>query len=191
MEDKSMKKEKRYFLDWSNATLSAALICIPIIALTVIFSILRYSYLITNYGSDLETYSEDAYRYLDDIASNVILEDKGIDEAAIPKDVVKYDIHYENSKFIFNYYLDNNKGKKYAVSASMSITLSENFKILSKTPNYSSEEEYVENITFLLRCSAILFSFTISLIGWTAIILIALLISYLHKKRDMKQAVSK
>ena len=44
------------------------------------------------------------------------------------------------------YLFDNNKDMEYAASASMTVKLSENFEVISKTPNYSSKDEYISSI---------------------------------------------
>lgn len=93
------------------------------------------------HGGYLDTYSESAYKYLDEIADNVI-EKEGINVAAIPDDIVKYEITYKDDRIIFKYSLDNNKGKEFATSASMTLILSKDFEILSREPNFSSKEEY-------------------------------------------------
>ena len=110
----------------------------------------------SNYGYELNSYSVETYKHLDDIANNVIKNGVGIDLSAIPDDVVKYEITSENDEIIFNYYLDNNKDMDFAPSASMTVKLSNDFIIISKKPNYYSEEEYVKSIRFAFYYSSVL-----------------------------------
>ena len=95
-------KEKRYFCDWALSPFSekkgrqvSKVLLISFIVITAI------SILITmhNHGEDLEVYSENAYKYLDEIADSVIGKN-GINVAAIPEDVVKYEITYKNGETI-------------------------------------------------------------------------------------------
>lgn len=185
-------KEKRYYCDWAlnsdngkNGRLTIIEAFISLIVVVAISSLLYYNIMMHNHGEDLEAYSESAYKYLDEIADNVIGE-AGINTAAIPEDV-EYEITYKDGEIIFKYGLDNNKGKLFASSASMTVTLSKDFEILSKKPNFSSKEEYVKShkIGFYLTI------FWLGVLTWVVMVivgffvmLVALPISKAHKKRD-------
>lgn len=143
-------KGKRYYCDWALSSsnkksnrLISKLLFIFLVVVISISSLIYYNIMMHNYEQDLELYSESDYKYLDEIANNVIGKD-GINLATIPKDVVEYEITYKDGKIIFKYSLDNNKGKIFLASASMTVTLSKDFEILSKEPNFSSKEEYAK-----------------------------------------------
>ena len=192
-------KEKRYYCDWalsqpnekSNRLMSKVLL-ISLVVVTAISSLIYYNIMMYNHGEDLEAYSESAYKYLYEIADNVIGKD-GIKEAAIPEDVVEYEITYKDGEIIFKYSLDNNKGKEFATSASMIVTLSKDFEVLSKEPNYSSKEEYIKShkIGFYI-CIPIfgVLTWTVMAVASCIVMVVAIPISMVHKKKDMKENLS-
>lgn len=192
-------KEKRYYCDWAmspsnkkNNHLMYKVLFISLVVVTAISSLIYYNIMIHNHSEDLEAYSESAYKYLYEIADNVIGKD-GIKEAAIPEDVVEYEITYKDGEIIFKYGLDNNKGKEFATSASMTVTLSKDFEILSKKPNYSSKEEYIKihKIGFYI-CIPIfgVLTWTVMAVASCIVMVVAIPISMVHKKKDMKENLS-
>lgn len=86
----------------------------------------------TRYSGELNSYSESSYELLDNIVDNVICEGE--------------EIVGSDNEIIFKYCLNNNKGMKFATSADMTVVVSDNFEVISKTSNYSLEEEYVDSI---------------------------------------------
>lgn len=162
-------KEKRYFYDWLYEPRNAkerVWTCLTLLITLLIGSIIFYNIRMYKHGEEVEAYSETAYQYLDEVATKVIHKNKGIDEAAIPKDVVAYEITKENDEITFEYYLDNNKGKDWATSASMTILLSEDFEVVKKEPNYSSREEYVEKHKGILISMSIISAGVVILIAY-------------------------
>jgi len=192
-------KEKRYYCDWALSTsdkkdkrLFNKVMFISLVVVTVVSSVIYYSIIMHNHSEDLEAYSESAYEYLDKIADNVISKD-GINVSAIPKDVVEYEITYKDGEFIFKYSLDNNKGKDLATSASMTITLSKDFEILSKEPNFSSKEEYVKNHkigTYVIIPIFGVFTWGVLGVICCVVMAVAIPISMIHKKMNMKKSLS-
>ena len=188
-------KEKRYYCDWAlsksdkgEKRLFKKVLLISLIAVTVISSVIYYSIIRHNHSEDLEAYSESAYEYLDEIADNVITKD-GINMSAIPKDVVEYEITYKDGEIIFKYNLDNNKGKDLATSANMTVTLSEDFEILNKEPNFSSKEEYVTSHKIIYVFVPLLGACTWAVLDVISCIImaVAIPISMIHKKMNMKK----
>ncbi len=192
-------KEKRYYCDWAlsssdekNNRLVSKLWLISLVVVTAISSLIYYNVMMHNYGEGLEAYSESAYKYLDEIADNVIGK-YGINLAEIPEDVVEYEITYKDGEIVFKYSLDNNKGKGWATSASMTVKLSKDFEVLSKEPNFSSKEEYAKS-------HKIGFYIVIPILGvltWCAmaavcciVMAVAVPISMVHKKNDMKKRLN-
>lgn len=195
-------KGKRYFCDWAlspfkrqkSVSILFIFLVISVVVVTAISGLIYYNIMMHNHSVDLETYSESAYEYLDEIANNVIGED-GINIAAIPEDVVEYEITYKDEvgEIIFKYSLDNNKEKEWATSASMTVTLSKDFEVLSKKPNFSSKEEYAKIHKIRFFSDVAIFG----IVTWMVIALVSLiliedliLISKAHKKKDMKRKVS-
>lgn len=194
-------KEKRYYCDWAlssskekdnsliSKVLTISFIDVTVIVVTVVIGLIYYNIMMHNHSKDLEAYSESAYKYLDEIADNVIGE-TGINVAAIPEDVVEYEITYKDGEIIFKYSIDNNRGKLFATSASMTVTLSKDFEILSKKPNFSSKEEYVKYSKtgfFISTCLFALVASSLIGVAISAVMLVALSISKIHKKMDMKK----
>lgn len=197
-------KEKRYYCDWALSVskeeikpLFLVLFIISLFVVTAISSLIYYNIIMHNHGEDLEAYSESAYKYLDEIADNVIGKD-GIKVAAIPEDVVEYEITYKDGEIIFKYSLDNNKGKEFATSASMVVTLSKDFEVLSKEPNYSSKEEYIKSHKIGFYICVPLFgvlTWSVMLLVSCFVMLVAIPISMVHKnmvhkKKDKKENLS-
>lgn len=138
-------KEKRYFCDYWFASkpsdkLPFLIIVLSLLLITFSSGIINYNLFWSKNGNALNSYYESAYTYLDEIADNVIQEGEGIDLLALPDDVVKYEITSENNEVIFKYYLDNNKDMEFAVSLDMTVELTNDFYVVSKEHNYSSEE---------------------------------------------------
>ena len=72
-------KEKRYFCDYwfgtgGSNTILFLFVFLPLIIITSVSSIISYKVLLSKYGNELDSYSESAYQYLDEIADNVIQE---------------------------------------------------------------------------------------------------------------------
>lgn len=186
-------KERRYFCDYWLGTggsnwIKFLIILLSFIVITSVSSIIGYNVLLSKYGNELDSYSESTYQYLDEIADNVIQEGVGIDLLALSDDVAKYEITSENNEVIFKYYLDNNKGMEFAVSANMTVELSDNYEIISKKPNFSSEEDYISNTKFAM----IFLSIMIGLLIWVDVGIVAIIgftigavVSKPNKKKDL------
>lgn len=185
-------KEKRYFCDYwfgrSGSMKRGTLIVISSLILITFGGIIGYNVIMSNHGYELNSYSVKVYEHLDEIANNVITKGVGIDLSALPNDVINYEITTENNEIIFKYYLDNNKDMEFVVSANMTVKLSNDFSIISKKSNYSSEEEYVKSIKFTIGFCSIMFGFftgfiimILSLIGCT----IGAVISKSHKSKNL------
>ena len=186
-------KEKRYFCDYwfgkSESTKREVLIMLSsLILITFLGSIISYNVIMSKHGYELNSYSVETYEHLDEIANNVIKNGVGIDLSALPDDVINYEITSENGKIIFKYYLDNNKDMEFAVPANMTVELSNDFNIISKKPNYSSEEEYVKSIKFTIGLCSIMIGF----FAWFIVIIVSLIgctigafISQQHKNKNL------
>lgn len=187
-------KEKRYFCDYwfgpSKSMKREVLIILLLFAfITSIGGRIAYNVMISNYEHELNSYSVEAYEHLNEIANTVIVKGVGIDLLALPEMMVfNYEITAKNDEIIFTYYLDNNDGMQFAVSAAMTVKLSNDFSIISKKPNCSSEEEYVKGIKFAIGFC----SFFIGVFAWFIVIviiwigcIIAVHISELHKNKNL------
>lgn len=184
-------KEKRYFCDYwfgtgGSVKIPIIIILVSLIVIILVSSLVCYNVLLSKHGNELNSYSESTYQYLDEIADNVIQEGTGIDFLALPDDIVKYEITNQDNGIIFKYYLDNNKGSEFAVSANMTVELSDNFEIISKEPNYTSEEDYVSDI----KGDMIWLSFMIGVMIWVGVIIVALIVctivAYVSKANKKK-----
>ena len=193
-------KEKRYFCDWGSrrsikgiesVTFILLGYLIVLIAISIIFGFIHDHIMTRNQSEDdLEANFESAYEYLDEIADNVIGKD-GINVGAIPKDVAEYEITYKDDKIIFKYSLDNNieYGIFSSFSPSMTITLSKDFEVLSKKPDYSSKEEFVKYHKIAVCAFSAAYGLIIwftTLFAYIITMLVTNAISKKHKERDMK-----
>ena len=133
-----MKKKRRFI---NGGTVMLFTIMLGIIVCKVSHTI------IIKINSDIfETYSEDDYRYLLEIAKTAVTEGKGIDTSKIPKDVIPYEISAsKNGETVFTYELKWDVNTCLANPPSMTVTLSKDKKVLSKDSNYESKEKFTEN----------------------------------------------
>lgn len=160
-------KEKRYFNGKAILPIIYAMVSV------FICSLICYSTLTAKFENELNSYSEDEYHYLSEIADKVVQEKKGINLLALPDNVARYTITTDTEKGIveFEYYLDNNKGMRFAEPSSMKVSMSkETLKVISKTPNCSSKEDYVQKVRFKIASvsalSGIISTMFVRLIGY-------------------------
>lgn len=150
--------EKRHFRDYFSSSKGFLKVHMIIILFTLIFiiasCIISYNILISKNAEALNSYSEETYEYLDEIADSAIIEGVGIDFSALPNDV-KFEYSNFTGNTTFKYWLNNNEDMKFAPSASMTLTLSDNFEIISRKPNYQSKEVYVKDVKFLIILTCI------------------------------------
>lgn len=187
-------KEKWYYCDWfTNNTYMLKIHSILwlivftfIIIVSLIVGSIFYNKEKENYNEELNSYSENDYINLNNIANNTIEKDR-INTVSIP-DTVEYEIIKKDNQITYNLFLKNSKAKKWSDSTSIMVTLSKNYEILDKVPNYYSKENYVKTLKFNFYVIISLFSIMTSCIILLIIVLllvIALPISMLHKKIDM------
>ena len=125
-----------------------------------------------------DSYSPEVYEQLEEIATNVVKEGEGIDLKNIPESVVKYEITWDNQQIVFCYYLDNNKGIKFAerLSGNMKIVLSDEYKIISEDTNFLSEREYHRAISLeLVVCIICLIFVTVAVYSGSILVILMLL----------------
>ena len=191
-------KEKRYFGDYwfgksKSFKLAILFILLSLIFILLIGSVISYNVIMSNYGYELNSYSVKTYEHLGEIANDVVKKGVGIDLSALPDDVVKYEITSENNEIIFKYYLDNNKDMVFASSANMTVKLSNDFSIISKETNYSSEEEYVKDVKFCIYFSIFFLSTIVVFVTWfilmilclTVFKIVAFILSKSHKNKNL------
>lgn len=185
-------KEKRYFCDFvfgtpDKKTMRITTLIIFLSLLVIIpIAIFYYNAYTSKHEYALNSYSASAYEYLEEIANNVITEEVGINLLAIPNDVVKYEISHEDNEIIFKYYLDNNKDIEFAPSATMTIKLSNNFNIISKEPNYSSEEEYVKSVKSSITFLSVGYGFISWVVIWIILLIVMLIGGFVSQARKYK-----
>ena len=185
-------KEKRYFCDvWYGPAKKGEkisfVIVVALLGVILIGSFVNYRMLLSKHENELNSYSTSAYQYIDEIANEVIQEGEGIDLISLPDDIVKYEVTRENKEIIFKYYLDNNKGMEFAESANMTVKLSDEFEIISKVPNYSSEEDYISHIKSDMRFLAILGSFILCVILMIVWMIVASIVAHISKVNKNKE----
>lgn len=192
---KKSAKEKRYFCDlWDNQEDQLGIfgwgLVIGLVAIFLSSWSLSNKALESKYAGELNSYSEDTYQYLYDIADNVICEGVGINTQALPDDVVEYEIKKNNDVIIFNYCLDNNKYMEYAPSANVTVILSSNYEIISKTPNFSSEEDYVGHMKANMLMQSLILALIICAVVTLAICIIGNIAGEISLKRK-REAIPK
>ena len=181
-------KEKRYFCDYWNELNSNSfrvwlIIIVSIVIIVSISGIISYNLIMSEHGHELNSFSEDNNKYLDEIANNVIQEGIGIDLSSIPEDIREYEITKENDGIIFKYYLDNDKDMTYAVSANMTVELSDDFNIISKKTNYSSKEDYQNDVKIVMIFTSIMIGVLIWLVTIVLVVFTCEIIAHVSKAK--------
>lgn len=151
-----MEKERHFFKkNEENYTfiLKVGLIIIlaPIIFIFSFWGI-KYNYNMSKYGYELNLYSDTTYEDLSEIANSVINEGVGIDLLSLPDNVTEYSVTSKNGDIIFTCCLNNDM--HFANAPTITIKLSDNFKVISESKNISSQEEYVESVRKNMNLSA-------------------------------------
>lgn len=181
--------EKRNILIWINDKLIKNKFCnfvnfLMILLIWIASGIVYYN----NHIEEIpESYSEEAYEYLEEVVRKVIYYDIGIDDAAIPEDITEYDIHYKNDEIIFSCYLNNNEGKEYTTSASITIKLSKDFEILNEKRNFSSRDEYINFNKSYLKMQSTTFGGTVTMIVLFIEFIVIIAVRYaIYKKSEIQ-----
>lgn len=183
-------KEKRYFCDYwkrleSNSFQAWLIIIVSIVIVVSISGIICYNLIMSEHGHELNSFSEDNNKYLDEIANNVIHKGVGIDLSSIPEDI-RYEITKENDGIIFKYYLDNDKDMTFAVSANMTVELSDNFNIISKKTNYSSKEDYQNDVKIVMIFTSLMIGVFIWLVTIVLVVFTCEIIAHVSKAKKNK-----
>ena len=173
MKEKLEKEEKRYFCDYfkpiSDSALKSLLAIIIVIA--TIFAITYIALTVSMYEYELDAYPEDAYNQLNEIADNLVIEGVGINSEVLSK-IDNYDIKEQNGNIIITYSVKNKTNSFISPSrVNMTLKLSSDFHIISRNPDFSSEEDYSKHIksqialaSFAIADSIALFLFVICII---------------------------
>ena len=190
-------KKKRYYCDWAMSKPSnrgihilLKLLFISFLVVTVVSGVVCYNIEKHNLNENFEKYYENAYNYLDDIADNVI-EKNGINVAAIPDDIVEYEINYKDDVIIFKYSVDRSKDEGIIdFTASMTVTLSKDFEVLSKEHNFSSKKEFIASHMagiFIVSLIFGIFTWGLLIIVICTIMSTATIVSMLHKEINIRR----
>lgn len=186
---KGKNEEKRYLYDVLNEIKFGfkmkVLIFLLIVIGTIIFAHLNFLYNpILNYDSR-ECYNNYAYKYLNEIASEVIQEE-GINTTNIPEDI-EYRIYDQNDNIVFYYYI-----KECNTYYNMKIILSKDFKIIDKkcSIKLQTEDESQREYNLIRKVFSCAFGLVCALIIMLIIDIfkcILKVVSFIHKKLDEKK----
>lgn len=144
-----MDKRKRYFCDWIdnlNGFAFAAIIAILSVLVVILALFTHYNITIRKYNEQINAYPEETYQYLEEI--EIVEVDAKINLRYFLDNVFIINVDYdENNNLKICYGLKKSASNfKYGISPTITITLSSNGEILSKTRNISSAEKYVQII---------------------------------------------
>ena len=178
-------KEKRYLCDYIDAmsiiqTIFFGVVCVLI---AVIGGNISYNVILSKYDNELNAYSESTYKYLEEVADNVVQE--GIDLRKLPEDIAWYNITSPDNDGIiqFTYYLNNNQDMLFAKQSSMTVELSkDSFKIISKIPDCFSKVDYVLKIKEQMSVLSAIIGMILAIALLMATIIVDLF-SRINKKR--------
>ena len=183
------KKEKRYFCDWIDEFLerNGALIKWIIIILCIVSCIVAYKVISTKYAYQLESYSEDDYGYLSEVAESFWDEEnKSLSLTVIPEDVnIGFDKSYNQGLEII---LTKDSDYFFAKWPTVYVEISKDFDNYTITP--LSRENFLRNTKTTMFITSILIG-TISIVGLYVIILLIIItifiVSSIHKKIAKKK----
>lgn len=176
-------KEKRYLCDYIDAM--SIFLCVVYGLIAVIGGIISYNVLLSQYDNELNAYSESTYKYLEEVADNVVQEGIGIDLRKLPEDIARYNITPPDNDGIiqFAYYLNNNKDMLFAKQSSMTVELSkDSFKIISKIPDCFSKADYVLKIKEQMSALSAIIGLILAMVLLIAIMIVDFF-SRINKKR--------
>ena len=176
-------KEKRYLCDYIDAM--SNFLCIVYGLIAVIGGIISYNVLLSQYDNELNAYSESTYKYLEEVADNVVQEGIGIDLRKLPEEIAWYNIISPDNDGIiqFTYYLNNNQDMLFAKQSSMTVELSkDSFKIISKIPDCFSKVDYVLKIKEQMSVLSAIIGMILAIALLMATIIVDLF-SRINKKR--------
>lgn len=176
-------KEKRYLCDYIDAM--SIFLCVVYGLIAVIGGIISYNVLLSQYDNELNAYSESTYKYLEEVADNVVQEGIGIDLRKLPEDIAWYNITTSDNDGIiqFAYYLNNNKDMLFAKQSSMTVELSkDSFKIISKIPDCFSKADYVLKIKEQMSALSAIIGLILAMVLLIAIMIVDFF-SRINKKR--------
>ncbi len=192
---KERKKEKRYFADWIDennpSKYEYSVILIIIILPFIISVIINYKMDMSECSYAMDSYPVDTCKYLKEIGTTTI-KDGYIDTSLLPNDVLKYNISYNkySENTIYTYSLDVNNNLRFIPTPQMTITLSNEYEILSEDSEYSSKEKYVNSIKTSIYVDTFIMGFCFGIfvvLSYLIIGFIAYQISKAHKKRDSEK----
>ncbi len=166
-------KEKRYFCDYFdflNTSAVKTLLAI-IIVIAIIFAISYIGLTVSMYEYKLDVYPEDAYKKLNEIADNLVIEGVGINKEVSSK-IDNYNKKEQNDNIIITYSVKNKTNSLISPSrVNMTLKLSSDFHILARNPDFACEEDYSKHIksqiavvSFAIADSITLFLFVICII---------------------------
>ncbi len=173
MKEKVEKEEKRYFCDYFNffTTSVVKILLAIIIGIATIFAITYIALTVSMHEYKLDVYPEDAYKQLNEIADNLVIEGVGINKEVAAK-IDDYDKKEQNGNIIITYSVTNKTNSFISPSrVNMTLKLSSDFHIISRNPDFSSDEDYSKYIksqiaaaSFAIADSIALFLFVICII---------------------------
>ena len=154
-------KEKRYFCDYFdflNTSAVKTLLAI-IIVIAIIFAISYIGLTVSMYEYKLDVYPEDAYKKLNEIADNLVIEGVGINKEVSSK-IDNYNKKEQNDNIIITYSVKNKTNSLISPSR-VNMTLKD----------FACEEDYSKHIksqiavvSFAIADSITLFLFVICII---------------------------
>ncbi len=182
-------KEKRYFCDYFdffNTSAVKTLMAI-IIVIAIIFVISYIGLTISMYEYELNAYPEDAYKKLNEIADNLVIEGVGINSEVSSK-IDDYDRKEQNDNIIITYSVPNKTNSFISPSrVNMTLKLSSDFHILSKNPDFASEQDYSKYIKSQITITSIAIAASITLFLFVICIILQFK-SIKKKKNDNKNS---
>lgn len=130
---------------WFLTLVITLVMILAVISPPLIAQIVWYNNTMNEMKEEMESYSPYTYEYLLGAISSIFKENENIiDINSKPEDIQIKILEKQDDKFICELRLNNEETNKYYPVASIYVELSNDFKILSTTSNYSSQEEFVE-----------------------------------------------
>ena len=143
------------------------LICLVLSMIIGVFT--SYKVVSSKYGYLLDLYPSEEYAYLDEVANEVINEGVSIDLLTLSDKKLEYKIENNNDTITLTIYSDSNT---FTSSPYVTIKLSNDYRIISKSPNFSSEQEYIDTVQTAIVIRSFYYGIPPVIISWVAFVII-------------------
>lgn len=176
-----MKKERHFFKRDNMEIIFSLIVVLCYIVCGLITFGIKYNYNISKYGYELSSYSDTTYEDLSRIPGDVIKEGVGLDLLSLPDNVSRYAFINIGDYNTFTCSLNNDM--RFVDEPTITVKVSDDFKVISESRNISSQEEYVKSVRKNMALNAVIYAVIASLILVTIGIVVLFICEFIKINR--------